>query len=76
VRGRAGLGRRVRTTAGHRLGRIQLRLRVIEVRLDPDTPRWVNEMRRCASDGTLAARVKEQPSVDEILDRWHSTQAS
>ena len=66
----------IRRALSRQLDRVQLQLRVVEVRSDPHIHAWADEMRRAARDGSLAEMARSQPTVDEIVDSWHLSKSS
>jgi len=56
------------------MDRAQFRLRVLELRLDPEAKRWVSEARAAVTRGDIAAELKDQPPVELIIDQWHRSQ--
>jgi len=65
--GRRGVGRAA--------DRLQLWLRVLEVRLDPSTEQWLNEMHSAVAKGDIHKALESQPSVEAIVEQ-HRTNAA
>lgn len=65
-----------RDRSGRLLDRLQLQLRVIEAKLDPEAKRWEQEVRAAVADGSIKKRLSEQPTPEEILEHWRRTATS
>lgn len=58
------------------IDRAQFKLRVLEMRLDPEAKRWVSEARAAVDRGDIEAELREQPPVEAIIDQWHRSHAA
>lgn len=58
----------MRSRSGRFLDRVQMELRVIEAKLDPDAKQWERQIRVAVADGSIKKRLAEQPTPEEILE--------
>jgi hypothetical protein len=59
----------VRAMAGRVLNALQLRIRVLEARVDPSLVEWRHEVEIAVENGTIERRLQDQPSLEEIVER-------
>lgn len=70
-RAERGLGV-LRDHAGRVLDRLQLNLRVIEARLDPEAKQWEQQVRAAVADGSIRSRLAGQRPPEEIVEHWRA----
>jgi hypothetical protein len=61
-----------RVVLGRLLDRVQFRLRVLEVSLDPNTTEWLKAARASVADGSIWKEIEEQPNPMELLEQRRS----
>jgi hypothetical protein len=59
----------IREYGARLLNRIELRLEVWRLRMDPATKRWIEETHKDMADGAFMERVKNQPTPREAVDQ-------